>query len=133
MAELANDAAIGKQNRTNQTWYRPVAKVLRHASIVPSAAGVSSAHQNILLIARGAHSALGGALHGRWCRNRFSNWPRSSGCGSQPDLHRSDELGLVMSVFKGMQQGIAERERQLVNASTLTGARSTAQFWRWNA
>jgi diguanylate cyclase (GGDEF)-like protein len=139
MAELANDAVsvIGDESYLNQTLVLDSGegfevRALLHKSLSQALQEFAPLDQNILLIALVALTAsLGGAL----LLARSVSQPvqqlaevaervRQGDYEASLDLHRSDELGRLAMAFKGMQQGIAERERQLAHNSlhdALTG------------
>lgn len=130
MDELANDAVsvIGDESYLNQTLVLASGegfevRALLHKSLSQARQAFAPLDQNILLIALVALTAsLGGAL----LLARSVSQPvqqlaevaervRQGDYEASLDLHRSDELGRLANAFKGMQQGIAERERQLAH------------------
>lgn len=130
MANLANDAVslIGSERYLNQALVLASGdgfevRALLHKSLSQAQQAFAPLDQNILLIALVALSAsLGGAL----LLARSVSKPveqlaavaervRQGDYQASLDLHRSDELGRLATAFKAMQQGIAERERQLAH------------------
>jgi len=130
MAELASDAVslIGAESYLNQTLVLASGdgfevRALLHKSLSQAQQAFAPLDQNILLIALVALSAsLGGAL----LLARSVSQPvkqlaavaervRQGDYLVSLDLRRSDELGRLAMAFKAMQQGIAERERQLAH------------------
>lgn len=128
MAELATDevSLIGEEAYLNQSLVLASGdgfevRALLHKSLSQAREAFAPLDQDILLIALVALSAsLGGAL----LLARSVSQPvqqlaavaervRQGDYEASLDLRRSDELGRLAVAFKGMQQGIAERERQL--------------------
>jgi HAMP domain-containing protein len=117
-------------------------RALLHKSLNQAQQAFVPLDQNVLLISLVALSAsLGGAL----LLARSVSKPveqlaavaervRQGDYQANLDLHRSDELGRLATTFKAMQQGIAERERQLAHNAlhdALTGLPNCA--WHWSA
>ena len=130
MAELANEAVslIGAESYLNQTLLLAsgdgfAVRALLHKSLSQAQQAFAPLDQDILLIALVALAAsLGGAL----LLARSVSQPvqqlaalaervRQGDYQVSLDLQRSDELGRLATAFKSMQQGIAERERQLAH------------------
>jgi diguanylate cyclase (GGDEF)-like protein len=130
MAELADDAVslIGAESYLNQTLVLASGdgfevRALLHKSLSQAQQAFAPLDQNILLIALVALTAsLGGAL----LLARSVSQPvqqlaavaervRQGDYQASLDLQRGDELGRLATAFKAMQQGIAERERQLAH------------------
>ena len=130
MAEAGNDAVIqiGEESYLKQTLVLASGdgfevRALLHKSLSQAQQAFASLDQNILLIALAALSAsLGGAL----LLARSVSQPvrqlaaaaervRHGDYQASLELKRSDELGRLATAFKAMQQGIAERERQLAH------------------
>ncbi|MFI8383180.1 putative bifunctional diguanylate cyclase/phosphodiesterase [Pseudomonas sp. NPDC079086] len=130
MAELANDAIslIGDESYLNQTLVLASGegfevRALLHKSLSQAQQAFAPLDQDILLIALVALTAsLGGAL----LLARSVSQPvqqlaavaervRQGDYQASLDLQRGDELGRLAIAFKAMQQGIAERERQLAH------------------
>ncbi|MFP6801019.1 MAG: EAL domain-containing protein [Pseudomonas sp.] len=130
MAELANDAIslIGDESYLNQTLVLASGegfevRALLHKSLSQAQQAFAPLDQDILLIALVALTAsLGGAL----LLARSVSQPvqqlaavaervRQGDYQASLDLQRGDELGRLAIAFKSMQQGIAERERQLAH------------------
>lgn len=130
MAELADDAVslIGAESYLNQTLVLAngdgfEVRALLHKSLSQAQQAFAPLDQNILLIALVALTAsLGGAL----LLARSVSQPvqqlaavaervRQGDYQASLDLQRGDELGRLATAFKAMQQGIAERERQLAH------------------
>lgn len=130
MAALPDDAVslIGAESYLNQTLVLASGEgfavhALLHKSLNQAQQAFAPLDKNILLIAMAALSAsLGGAL----LLARSVSQPvqqlaavaeriRQGDYQASLDLHRSDELGRLATAFKAMQQGIADRERQLAH------------------
>ncbi|WP_341304979.1 EAL domain-containing protein [Pseudomonas sp. TMP25] len=130
MAALPDDAVslIGAESYLNQTLVLAsgngfAVHALLHKSLNQAQQAFAPLDKNILLIAMAALSAsLGGAL----LLARSVSQPvqqlaavaeriRQGDYQASLDLHRSDELGRLATAFKAMQQGIADRERQLAH------------------
>ncbi|WP_425914338.1 putative bifunctional diguanylate cyclase/phosphodiesterase [Pseudomonas sp. GWSMS-1] len=130
MTHLANDAmsVIGNERYLNQALVLASGdgfevRALLHKSLSQAQLAFASLDQNILLIALVALTAsLGGAL----LLARSVSQPvqqlaavaervRQGDYQADLDLQRADELGRLAMAFKAMQQGIAERERQLAH------------------
>ncbi|WP_298190715.1 EAL domain-containing protein [uncultured Pseudomonas sp.] len=130
MAEPANEAVslIGTESYLNQTLLLAsgdgfAVRALLHKSLSQAQQAFAPLDQDILLIALVALAAsLGGAL----LLARSVSQPvqqlaalaervRQGDYQVSLDLQRSDELGRLATAFKAMQQGIAERERQLAH------------------
>ncbi len=130
MAELANDAVsqIGKEAYLNQTLVLASGdgyevRALLHKSLSQAQQAFAPLDQNILLIAL---VALTASLVGALLLARSVSQPvqqlaavaervRQGDYQASLDLQRGDELGRLATAFKAMQQGIAERERQLAH------------------
>jgi len=130
MAELANDAIslIGDESYLNQTLVLASGdgfevRALLHKSLSQAQQAFAPLDQNILLIAL---AALTASLIGALLLARSVSQPvqqlaavaervRQGDYQASLDLQRSDELGRLATTFKAMQQGIAERERQLAH------------------
>lgn len=130
MVHLASDAVsvIGSERYLNQALVLASGdgfevRALLHKSLSQAQLAFASLDQNILLIALVALTAsLGGAL----LLARSVSQPvqqlaavaervRQGDYQADLDLQRADELGRLAMAFKAMQQGIAERERQLAH------------------
>lgn len=130
MAALPDDAVslIGAESYLNQTLVLAsgdgfTVRALLHKSLNQAQQAFAPLDKNILLIALAALTAsLGGAL----LLARSVSQPvqqlaavaervRQGDYHVSLELHRSDELGRLATAFKAMQQGIAERERQLAH------------------
>jgi diguanylate cyclase (GGDEF)-like protein len=130
MASLAKDAVsmIGTERYLNQMLVLASGdgfevRALLHKSLSQAQQAFAPLDQNILLIALVALTAsLGGAL----LLARSISQPvqqlatvvervRQGDYQASLDLQRSDELGRLATAFQAMQQGIAERERQLAH------------------
>jgi diguanylate cyclase (GGDEF)-like protein len=130
MAELANDAIslIGEESYLNQTLVLASGdgfevRALLHKSLSQAQEAFAPLDQKILLIALAALSA---SLVGALLLARSVSQPvrqlaavaervRQGDYQASLDLQRGDELGRLAIAFKAMQQGIAERERQLAH------------------
>lgn len=130
MAHLANDAVslIGSERYLNQALVLASGdgfevRALLHKSLSQAQQAFASLDQNILLIAL---VALTASLSGALLLARSVSQPvqqlaavaervRQGDYQADLDLHRADELGRLAMAFKAMQQGIAERERQLAH------------------
>ena len=130
MAELANDAVslIGDESYLNQTLVLASGdgyevRALLHKSLSQAQQAFAPLDQNILLIAL---VALTASLVGALLLARSVSQPvqqlaavaervRQGDYQASLDLQRGDELGRLATAFKAMQQGIAERERQLAH------------------
>ncbi|MDP2748560.1 bifunctional diguanylate cyclase/phosphodiesterase [Pseudomonas sp.] len=130
MAELANDAIslIGDESYLNQTLVLASGdgfevRALLHKSLSQAQQAFAPLDQNILLIAL---VALTASLVGALLLARSVSQPvqqlaavaervRQGDYQASLDLQRGDELGRLATAFKAMQQGIAERERQLAH------------------
>lgn len=130
MAELGNDAIslIGDEYYLNQTLVLASGdgfevRALLHKSLSQAQQAFAPLDQNILLIAL---VALTASLVGALLLARSISQPvqqlaavaervRQGDYQASLDLERSDELGRLATAFQAMQQGIAERERQLAH------------------
>ena len=130
MAELASDAVsqIGEESYLNQTLVLASGdgfevRALLHKSLSQAQQAFAPLDKNILLIALVALSA---SLVGALLLARSVSQPvqqlaavaervRQGDYQVSLDLQRGDELGRLATAFKAMQQGIAERERQLAH------------------
>ena len=130
MTHLANDAVslIGSERYLNQALVLASGdgfevRALLHKSLSQAQQAFASLDQNILLIAL---VALTASLSGALLLARSVSQPvqqlaavaervRQGDYQAELDLHRADELGRLAMAFKAMQQGIAERERQLAH------------------
>ncbi|MBU0809103.1 MAG: EAL domain-containing protein [Gammaproteobacteria bacterium] len=130
MTHLANDAVslIGSERYLNQALVLASGdgfevRALLHKSLSQAQQAFASLDQNILLIAL---VALTASLSGALLLARSVSQPvqqlaavaervRQGDYQADLDLHRADELGRLAMAFKSMQQGIAERERQLAH------------------
>ncbi|MGG5873846.1 EAL domain-containing protein [Pseudomonas peli] len=130
MAELADDAVslIGAESYLNQTLVLASGdgfevRALLHKSLSQAQQAFAPLDQNILLIAL---VALTASLVGALLLARSVSQPvqqlaavaervRQGDYQASLDLQRGDELGRLAIAFKDMQQGIAERERQLAH------------------
>ncbi|MDD2160714.1 EAL domain-containing protein [Pseudomonas sp. MIL19] len=130
MTHLANDAVslIGSERYLNQALVLASGdgfevRALLHKSLSQAQQAFASLDQNILLIAL---VALTASLSGALLLARSVSQPvqqlaavaervRQGDYQADLDLHRADELGRLAMAFKAMQQGIAERERQLAH------------------
>lgn len=130
MTHLTNDAVslIGSERYLNQALVLASGdgfevRALLHKSLSQAQQAFASLDQNILLIAL---VALTASLSGALLLARSVSQPvqqlaavaervRQGDYQADLDLHRADELGRLAMAFKAMQQGIAERERQLAH------------------
>ncbi|MEA1604462.1 putative bifunctional diguanylate cyclase/phosphodiesterase [Pseudomonas spirodelae] len=130
MTHLASDAVslIGSERYLNQALVLASGdgfevRALLHKSLSQAQQAFASLDQNILLIAL---VALTASLCGALLLARSVSQPvqqlaavaervRQGDYQADLDLHRADELGRLAMAFKAMQQGIAERERQLAH------------------
>ena len=130
MTHLTNDAVslIGSERYLNQALVLASGdgfevRALLHKSLSQAQQAFASLDQNILLIAL---VALTASLSGALLLARSVSQPvqqlaavaervRQGDYQADLNLHRADELGRLAMAFKAMQQGIAERERQLAH------------------
>ncbi len=119
---------LGSQQYLNQNLVLAVGdgfevRVLLHKSLSQAQLAFAPLDQKILLIAL---AALTASLAGALLLARTVSQPvqqlagvaervRQGDYEAELDLQRSDELGQLATAFKAMQQGIAERERQLAH------------------
>lgn len=119
---------LGSQQYLNQNLVLAVGdgfevRVLLHKSLSQAQLAFAPLDQKILLIAL---VALTASLAGALLLARTVSQPvqqlagiaervRQGDYEAELDLQRSDELGQLATAFKAMQQGIAERERQLAH------------------
>jgi len=127
---MSGDAirVLGSEQYLNQNLVLAVGdgfevRVLLHKSLSQAQLAFAPLDQKILLIAL---AALTASLAGALLLARTVSQPvqqlagvaervRQGDYEAELDLQRSDELGQLATAFKAMQQGIAERERQLAH------------------
>lgn len=130
VAGMSGDAirVLGSEQYLNQNLVLAVGdgfevRVLLHKSLSQAQLAFAPLDQKILLIAL---AALTASLAGALLLARTVSQPvqqlagvaervRQGDYEAELDLQRSDELGQLATAFKAMQQGIAERERQLAH------------------
>tara|TARA_R110000868_G_scaffold25848_3_gene100249 strand:- start:22434 stop:24770 length:2337 start_codon:yes stop_codon:yes gene_type:complete len=130
VSALANDAIslIGEEYYLNQTLVLAsgegfAVRALLHKSLSQAQEAFAPLDQDILLIALVAFAASlgGGLLLARSVSQPVQQLAavaervRQGDYEASLDLQRSDELGRLAIAFKAMQQGLAERERQLAH------------------